>query len=71
MLPPPNIPIPPSSHFIPLILPDVLLNPALLNRFTSVFLKGGIDTLILTHPHTRIYIPNSLSLFFYLGYKLI
>jgi hypothetical protein len=46
---------------IPLVLPDALLDLAILDRLTSVFVKGGINTPILSYP---------LSLFFYLGFEL-
>jgi hypothetical protein len=43
------------------ILPDALFDPALLDPFTSVFVEGGINPQILTHPRVRICIPNLLS----------
>lgn len=57
-------------YIIPPILLDAWLNLAIINCLTRVFIKGSINTPILTQASIQISIPNPLSLFFYLGFEL-
>jgi hypothetical protein len=58
---------PPHSVVVPLVVPDALLDPALLDFFTGLFLESGISRVYLYPTRTRICIPNPPPLFFYLS----
>jgi hypothetical protein len=63
--------LPPSrSELVPLVVPDVLLNLALLDGFAGVVLEGGISNTYDHSTRTRICMPNPPPLFFYLSYEL-
>ena len=67
-----NVPIPSSGHFIPLVLPHTLPDPALLERLSCLFLFGTSDrNFASAHPlRARTFVSNPPRLFISLGFEL-
>ena len=60
----------PRSELVPLVVPDALLDLALLDGSAGVVLEGGISDTYAHLTRTRICIPNPPPLFFYLSCEL-